>query len=83
MLVDNARLHRCAAVKDKRAAWKAQGLSLWFLPPYSPHLNDIEALWRKTKYHALQPADFTSFKTLGRALHDIFKAFPKHRASFA
>ncbi len=36
LLVDNATLHRCALVMQKRKEWKAQGLHLWFLPPYSP-----------------------------------------------
>ena len=29
---------------------KAQGVTLYFLPPYSPELNRIEKLWHKMKY---------------------------------
>ena len=69
LLVDNASLHRCALVRQKRKEWKAQGLHLqglhlWFLPPYCPHLNRIQVLWKQCKYHWLQPADYTNFQTL-------------------
>lgn len=68
LLLDNATLHRCVQVKQKLKAWKAAGLHLWFLPPYCPHLNLIEALWKQCKYRWLQPADYTDFKTLCRAV---------------
>jgi transposase len=29
---------------------KSQGLTLYFLPPYSPKLKRIERLWHKMKY---------------------------------
>ena len=32
------------------ALLKQQGLTLIFLPPYSPELNRIELLWHKMKY---------------------------------
>jgi transposase len=28
----------------------AQGLFLYYLPPYSPELNRIEILWKQAKY---------------------------------
>jgi DDE superfamily endonuclease len=73
LLVDNARLHRCARVLQKRHAWKAQGLHLWFLPPYCPHLNRIEVLWKQCKYHWLEPADYTDFPTLCAAVSHTLK----------
>ena len=68
LLVDNATLHRCARVKQKLKDWKAAGLHLWFLPPYCPHLNRIEGLWKQCKYHWLQPADYADFPALCRAV---------------
>jgi transposase len=64
LVVDNARLHRCALVASKLETWKAQGLRLWFLPPYSPHLNRIERLWKHIKYHWIEPQAYTDFATL-------------------
>jgi hypothetical protein len=68
LLVDNATLHRCAPVLQKRHHWKAQGLHVWFLPPYCPHLNRIEVLWKQCKYHWLEPADYADFPTLCAAV---------------
>ena len=84
LVLDNARLHRCALVESKRASWKAQGLHLWFLPAYCPHLNRIEILWRRAKYLWLQPQDYHDFNTLTKALHCIFQGVPKNYSiSFA
>jgi hypothetical protein len=46
-LPDNGPCHRGKLVKARRAAWRARGLRLFFLPPYCPHLNRIETLWRQ------------------------------------
>ncbi|GEN78228.1 transposase [Chryseobacterium hagamense] len=47
--LDNASVHRSRLVKQNRAHWEQRGLFIFFLPPYSPHLNMAEALWRKLK----------------------------------
>lgn len=41
IVLDNARYQHCQAVKDKAAEL---GISLIFLPPYTPNLNIIERL---------------------------------------
>lgn len=64
LILDNASVHKNKAVKAKRAEWKQKGLRLLFLPPYSPHLNKIETLWRLMKYHWLSPCAYTDFETL-------------------
>lgn len=68
LLLDNAAVHRCARVQAKLKTWKAPGLRVWFLPPYCPHLNLIEVLWKQCKYHWLQPADYADFETLCAAV---------------
>ena len=73
LLLDNAALHRCRRVKAKLKAWKAAGLHVWFLPPYCPHLNLIEVLWKQCKYRWLQPQDYADFKTLCAAVSNILK----------
>jgi transposase len=39
-----------------------------FLPPYSPHLNLAEVLWRKLKYEWLRPQDYADEDTLPDAV---------------
>lgn len=41
------------------------------LPPYSPHLNIIEILWRKMKYEWLKPEDYGSFEKLTESIKEI------------
>ena len=64
VVLDNARVHTAAAVQVCRPVWEQRGLTLFFLPPYSPHLNLAETLWRKLKYEWLRPRDYLSFDDL-------------------
>ena len=57
---------------------KQKGLTLYFLPPYSPGLNRIQILWRKVKYEWLACKTCDS-KTLQTDLDDIFARFGEHR----
>ena len=47
----------------------------FFLPPYSPHLNLIEIIWRKTKYDWLSPAAYQKSDTFFTAIQAILVAF--------
>lgn len=47
-----------------RKIWEKRGLYLFFLPPYSPHLNIAETLWRMLKGQWIQPADYVSTDNL-------------------
>jgi transposase len=50
VVLDNASFHKGDAIARRRRAWMAQGLFLYYLPPYSPELNRIEILWKQAKY---------------------------------
>ena len=67
VVLDNARVHTAEVVRACRSVWEQRGLTLFFLPPYSPHLNLAETLWRKLKYEWLRPHDYLSFDTLQNA----------------
>ena len=84
LVLDNATVHRSKIVQAKRKEWKKQGLRLLFLPPYCPHLNLIETLWRNTKYRWLAPAAHKDFATLCQSVTDILaQVGTKYRLSFA
>ena len=68
VVLDNARPHTAKAVQERRASWQQRGLTLFYLPPYSPHLNLAEALWRKLKYEWLRPQDYLWFEQLRYAV---------------
>ena len=50
VILDNASVHTAKAIGPLIEQLKKKGLTLYFLPPYSPELNRIEILWRKVKY---------------------------------
>jgi transposase len=60
VVLDNARVHTSRQVQERRPFWQQRGLFVFYLPPYSPHLNLAETLWRKLKYEWLQPADYAT-----------------------
>lgn len=67
---DNARYQKCEVVFELAAKL---GITLVYLPSYSPHLNLIERLWRFVRKECLYSkyyADFTSFKTAISTLID-------------
>jgi len=70
-VLDNAKIHRAAAFQARLAVWEEQDLHIFYLPTYSPHLNNIETLWRKTKYEWLRPEAYRTFQTLKTAVWHI------------
>lgn len=67
---DNARYQKCAAVFELAAQL---GITLVYLPSYSPHLNLIERLWRFVRKECLYSkyyADFSAFKSAISTLID-------------
>jgi transposase len=75
LVLDNASIHGSKIFHTARQRWEQQGLLVWYLPTYSPHLNRIERLWLRMKYSWLKPADYLSMKTLKAALKRIFDQF--------
>lgn len=71
LILDNARIHRSKKMQAKFAEWEEKGFYIFFLPPYSPHLNKIEILWRRMKYEWLRPHDYFSFESLTTAIKEI------------
>ena len=64
VVLDNASVHRCSLMRELRPIWEKRGLFLFFLPPYSPHLNIAETLWRILKGKWLRPVDYCSTDSL-------------------
>lgn len=63
VVIDNLGSHKGHAV---RAAIRAAGARLFFLPPYSPDLNPIEKTFAKIK-HAMR-------KAMGRSIDEVHDA---------
>ena len=64
IVLDNASIHRSKLIKELRPVWESRGLFLFYLPPYSPHLNIAETLWRILKGKWIRPQDYVSTDSL-------------------
>ena len=77
VVLDNATVHRNHKIRELRPVWEKRGLFLFYLPPYSPHLNIAETLWRVLKGKWIRPMDYISTDTLfyatNRALAEVGK----------
>ena len=71
LVLDNAKIHHSKKMQEKLVEWEEKGFYIFNLPPYSPHLNIIEILWRRMKYEWLKPEDYASFETLTKAIKEI------------
>jgi transposase len=78
LVLDNASIHRSKACRERLRVWQARGLFLFFLPPYSPHLNLAETLWRKLKKEWLKPDDYADKQTLFYAVNRCMANVGEH-----
>ena len=73
LVLDQASIHTSAAFTERLPDWTAQGVEIFYLPSYSPHLNRIEMLWRYIKYWWLDFDAYTSWKNLVYYVEDILR----------
>jgi transposase len=64
VVLDNARIHTANKVRQRLKHWHQRGLYLFYLPPYSPHLNLAERLWKELKARWLRPPDYQTSASL-------------------
>ena len=75
LVLDNARYQHNAAVK---ALASQLGITLLFLPSYSPNLNLIERLWKFTKRRALYGRYHPKFANFQAAIQEILVRHSDH-----
>jgi transposase len=72
VVLDNAGLHTSRVVRAARAGLARRGIYLYFLPPYSPELNEIEPVFRQVKYHEMPRRSHTTRAGLREAVEAGF-----------
>lgn len=60
VVLDNGSIHTSIKFKERMKEWETTGLTLFYLPPYSPQLNPIEQLWKFMKYYWIE---FDAYKS--------------------
>ena len=84
LVLDNASIHTAHLVRERHAAWAAAGLTLLFLPPYSPERNKIELRWHRCKHYWVRPEDYhTDLTLLERIEHVLMEVGQKYTVTFA
>jgi transposase len=68
IVLDNGSLHVNGVVKAAQATLRQQRIYLYFLPPYSPELNDIERIFGGIKAHELPERAYRSYEPLEEAI---------------
>lgn len=77
VILDNLGSHKSKAV---RAAIRAAGARLFFLPPYSPDLNPIEQVFAKLK-HKMRDAAERTVENTWRRLGALLQTFPPNECA--
>ena len=68
IVLDNYSVHHSQEVKAHLPALQAIGISLFYLPPYSPELNLIEGVWRHIKYEDMPIRTYRTGEALKSAV---------------
>lgn len=83
VVMDNASIHTSEAFQEEIPTWEKKGLSIFYLPAYSPELNLIEILWRFMKYEWIEFWAYTSFAHLVQYVEEVIKNFgEKYKINF-
>jgi transposase len=74
LVIDNAPSHHNNAMLEAQERWKRKKVFIEYLTPYSPHLNRIEILWRRVKYHWLPLCAYQSMEDVRRCLFAVLNS---------
>ena len=78
VVLDNASLHVSKVTKAARPELAKLRIYLYYLPPYSPELNEIEPVFKQVKHHEISQRSHTSKAELRGSVEQGFDAYRKH-----
>lgn len=70
IVVDNYSVHKGERVQQEIAALQAAGITLFYLPSYSPELSRIEPIWHDVKHHEMTRRSYHVLGALLRAVEE-------------
>ena len=80
VILDNAAYNRAYDVVEKA---EQLGITLKYLPPYSPNLNLIERLWKFFKKKVTKNTYYSTFDEFYQAVVNFFKHFDQYHGELA
>lgn len=81
VVMDNASIHTSLVIRQARHRLATRGIHLYFLPPYSPELNEVEAVFRQVKHQEIPRRSFTSRSGLRDAVVLGFNSYGRRLRS--
>jgi transposase len=75
VVLDNASFHTSKVIRGARKDLADSGIYLYFLPPYSPELNEIEPVFRQVKHQEIPQRSFTTRSGLRVAVEVGFGSY--------
>jgi transposase len=75
IVLDNASLHISKVVKAARPALAKLGIYLYYLPAYSPELNEIEPVFKQVKHQEIPYRSYTTQEGLRAAVEQGFARY--------
>jgi putative transposase len=79
VVLDNAGLHASRVVREARRRLARRGIYLYFLPPYSPELNEIEPVFKQVKHHEIPRRSHKSKAELRASVESGFESYGRKR----
>ena len=77
VVLDNASIHISKAFRAQRRSLAGLGIYLYYLPAYSPELNEIEPVFKQVKHHEIPQRSHTSKAALRGSVEQGFDAYRK------
>jgi len=75
VVLDNAGFHHAKLVRAALPELWHRRVYLYYLPSYSPELNDIERVFRLIKHYELPERTYPTFDALQEAVHAAFTRY--------
>jgi putative transposase len=75
VVLDSASMHVSKAFKAHRKALADEGIYLYYLPAYSPELNQIEPVFKQVKHHEIPKRSHTSKAELRESVEQGFASY--------
>jgi putative transposase len=75
VVLDNAGIHTSKAVQRALPALSRVGVSLFYLPAYSPQLNEVEPVFGVIKGHEMPERSYATLSALMAAVRRAFRHY--------
>lgn len=78
VVLDNVAIHTSRMVRQALPELRRRGLKLFYLPSYSPELNEIESVFGVIKNYGLPERSYSSLRSLVSAVRCAFRSYRRH-----